>query len=111
MHAVGASDFSINDIQHPTFKRVKIHLSALINFCKFWAEQHANWTVRPKKPAAAPVGKPHPCAGSGGFGIQELQAESDSLTAEKEAMQDENNGMADRILAIRCGWGRCARES
>jgi hypothetical protein len=46
MHAAGVPDFSMADIYHPTFKRTKVHLSALINLCKFWAEQHGIYEVR-----------------------------------------------------------------
>lgn len=46
MHASGVPDFSLADIHRPTFKRVKTHLSALINLCKFWAEQHGFYQVR-----------------------------------------------------------------
>ena len=45
MHAAGVADFSMADIYHPTFKRTKVHLSALINLCKFWAEQHGIYEV------------------------------------------------------------------
>ncbi|EDQ92083.1 uncharacterized protein MONBRDRAFT_22893 [Monosiga brevicollis MX1] len=74
MHKIGAEDFSLSDIQHPTFKRVKTHLSALLNFFKYFL------TIRDE--------------------ADSLQQEQETTVEDIEKLRDEIEGIEQKITQV-----------